>query len=101
MKTSRMKSVHPGEILLEEFLAPMNLTCEKIAEGVKLPAEIIMDIVEGKRDLDASTSLRLARYFSTSPQFWFGLQMDYDLENAATRDGAAILSEVKVYESPD
>jgi addiction module HigA family antidote len=96
-----MKAVHPGEILVEEFLTPMRLTCKQIADDMQLPLRQINEIVQGKRSITAETALRLARYFSNSASFWFGLQMDYDLETASTNDGERINKEVKVYQSPD
>lgn len=80
MKIKKMKPVHPGEILLEEFLKPMDLSQNKLADGVGVAPRRINEIVLGKRGISADTALRLGRYFGNSPQFWLGLQMDYDLE---------------------
>jgi addiction module HigA family antidote len=101
MLASNMKAVHPGEILVEEFLTPMRLTCREIADDMGLPLRQINEIVQGKRGITAETALRLARYFSNSASFWFGLQMDYDLQTASNNDGERISREVKVYRSPD
>ena len=74
--------VHPGEILLKEFLEPMGISQNKLALALHVPARRINEIVLGKRSITADTALRLARYFGTSPQFWLGLQMDYELDMA-------------------
>ena len=79
---AKLKNVHPGEILLEEFLVPMNLSQNAVARAVCVPPRRINEIVLGKRAITADTALRLARYFGTSEQFWMGLQADYDLEEA-------------------
>lgn len=78
----KLQPVHPGEVLLEEFLKPMALSQNRLALDIRVPARRINEIVHGKRRITADTALRLARYFGTSPQFWLGLQMDYDLDIA-------------------
>ncbi len=83
MKGKKLAPVHPGEVLQEEFLKPMGLSQNRLALQVGVPPRRINEIVLGKRGITADTALRLARYFSTSPQFWLGLQMDYDLDVAA------------------
>ena len=75
--------VHPGEVLLEEFLKPMGLSQNRLALDIGVPPRRINEIVLGKRSITADTALRLARYFGNSPQFWLGLQRDYDLDVAA------------------
>jgi antitoxin HigA-1 len=82
MKNKKLAPVHPGEILDKEFLAPMGLSQNKLAIALRVPARRINEIVLGKRGITADTALRLARYFSMSPQFWLGLQMDYELDVA-------------------
>ncbi|NTU52220.1 MAG: HigA family addiction module antidote protein [Chlorobiaceae bacterium] len=94
----KMKTVHPGEILSEEFLVPMQLSNGVIAEGLNLPETEIEEILQGKRGIDANTAWRLARFFSNSAQFWFSMQMQYDLEKAYEVNGEAIMREVAVYE---
>jgi addiction module HigA family antidote len=79
----KLKPVHPGEVLLEEFLKPMNLSQNRLALALGVPPRRINEIVLGKRGITADTALRLGRYFGMSPQFWLGLQMDYDLDIAA------------------
>jgi addiction module HigA family antidote len=82
MAENKLKPVHPGEVLLEEFLKPMELSQNRVSLDIGVPARRINEIVLGKRRITADTALRLARYFGTSPQFWLGLQMDYDLDVA-------------------
>ena len=74
--------IHPGEILLEEFLKPMGLSQNRMAMDIHVPARRINEIVHGTRRITADTALRLGRFFGNSPQFWLGLQMDYDLDIA-------------------
>ena len=80
MKTRKMAPVHPGEILQQEFLTPMGLSQNRLAIALRVPARRINEIVLGRRGITADTALRLARYFNMSPQFWLGLQMDYELD---------------------
>jgi addiction module HigA family antidote len=82
MSRKRISPIHPGEILLEEFLKPMGLSQNRMAMDIHVPARRINEIVHGKRRITADTALRLGRFFSNSPQFWLGLQMDYDLDVA-------------------
>ena len=82
MKRKRLGPVHPGEILQEEFLKPMGLSQNRLALSLRVPARRINEIVLGRRRVTADTALRLSRYFSMSPQFWLGLQMDYELDLA-------------------
>jgi len=78
----RLSNIHPGEILLEEFLRPMNLSQNRLARELAVPPRRINEIVLGKRSITPDTALRLARYFGTSERFWLGLQADFDLEEA-------------------
>jgi addiction module HigA family antidote len=88
MKKKELAPVHPGEILQREFLEPMGLSQNKLATALHVPARRINEIVLGKRSITADTALRLARYFRMSPQFWLGLQMDFELDVAEdTLDG--------------
>lgn len=80
MSKIKLKNIHPGEILLEEFLIPMILSQNKLAHIIAVPPRRINEIVLGKRAITADTDLRLARAFGTSEGFWLGLQADYDLE---------------------
>jgi addiction module HigA family antidote len=75
-----MRAIHPGEILREEFLVPMEISANALAIVLQVPAPRINDIVRERRGITADTALRLARYFGTSAEFWLGLQDDYDLK---------------------
>lgn len=87
--------VHPGEVLSEEFLKPMNLSQNRLALNIGVPARRINEIVLGKRSISADTALRLARYFGTSAEFWLGLQAQYDLDITAEALGDRLDKEVK------
>lgn len=95
MTENKLPPVHPGEVLLEEFLKPMGLSQNRVALDIGVPARRINEIVLGKRSITAETALRLARYFHMSPQFWLGLQMDYDLDVAADALGERLDREVR------
>ena len=95
----KLNPIHPGEILLEEFLTPMNLSQNKIANDIGVSPRRINEIVHGKRRITAETALRLAHYFKMSPQFWLGLQMDYDLDVEEERLADRIPEEVKTYKA--
>lgn len=82
MSEKKLPPIHPGEILFEEFLRPMGLSQNQLAMDIHVPARRINEIVHGKRRITADTALRLGRFFGNSPQFWLGLQMDYDLDVA-------------------
>ncbi|MBC7947250.1 MAG: HigA family addiction module antidote protein [Chitinophagaceae bacterium] len=77
---SKLKNIHPGEILLEEFLIPFNISAYKLAKDVAIPQTRLSQILKRKRKITADTALRLSKYFGNSPKFWLGLQDDYDLE---------------------
>ena len=79
MDKTKLSPVHPGGVLLEEFMKPMNLSQNRVALDIAVPPRRINETVLGKRRVTADTALRLARYFGTSPQFWLGLQTDHDL----------------------
>lgn len=87
--------VHPGEILREEFLAPMGISQYRLAESICVPARRINEIVLGKRGITADTALRLSKYFGNSPQFWMNLQTRYELETAQETSAAKINQEVR------
>jgi antitoxin HigA-1 len=82
--------IHPGEVLVEEFLKPMVLSQNRLAIAIGVSPRRINEIALRKRSLTADTALRLARYFGNSPQFWLGLQMDYDLDVAGLRLGGTL-----------
>jgi addiction module HigA family antidote len=97
MKKITLHPVHPGEVLLEEFLNPMGLSQNKLAVNIGVPARRINEIVLEKRKVTADTALRLGRFFSTSSEFWLGLQSQYDLDIAADALGDRLEKEVKEY----
>ena len=80
---TKLKNIHPSDILLHEFLQPMGISQNKLARDISVPPRRINEIVLGKRAITADTALRLARYFGSSEKFWLGLQGDYDLEEAS------------------
>jgi len=80
MPKKKIQPIHPGEILMEEFLEPYNITQYRLAKDISVPPRRINEIVHGKRAITADTALRLARYFNMSPQFWLNLQSRYELE---------------------
>ncbi|MBD3385275.1 HigA family addiction module antidote protein [candidate division KSB1 bacterium] len=80
--SDKRKSVHPGEILLQEFLIPLGISQNRLALDIHVPPRRINEIVLGKRGISANTALRLGKYFCISPKFWLGLQMDYELDVA-------------------
>ncbi len=83
----KLPNVHPGEILLEEFLKPMDISQNRLARAMGVPPRRINEIVHGKRSVTADTALRLSRALGTTEQFWMGLQADYDLEEARKSSG--------------
>lgn len=95
-QAEKLPPIHPGEVLLAEFLQPMGLSQNQLALAIRVPARRINEIIHGKRRITADTALRLARYFSMSPQFWLGLQMDYDLDVAEDAIGERLDREVVV-----
>lgn len=98
MNNKKIPPIHPGEILLEEFLKPMGLSQNKIALDMRVPPRRINEIILGKRRITPDTALRLAKYFNMSPQFWLGLQMDFDLDVAEDQYSGKIDKEVQKYQ---
>src|SRR5438552_16501009 len=96
MAHRKLPPVHPGEILLEEFLSPLGVSQYRLAKETSVPPRRINEIVRGMRSISADTALRLARYFGTSERFWLNLQARYDLEVEKDRLGARLGREVKV-----
>ena len=96
MKKRKDAPIHPGEILLEEFLKPMNISQYQLAKDISVPARRINEIVLGKRSISANTALRLSRYFRLSERFWLNLQSSYDLAVEKERLEGRIEIEVKV-----
>ncbi len=97
MSEGKLHPVHPGEVLLEEFLKPMGLSQNRLAQDIGVPPRRINEIVLEKRRVTADTALRLGKYFGTSPQFWLGLQTDYDLDIAIDSLGSRLEREVKIH----
>jgi addiction module HigA family antidote len=95
----RLKNIHPGEILYEEFLAPMGITAYRLAKETHIPQTRISEILKGNRRITADTALRLSRYFGTSAKFWLGLQDDYDIEEEQ-RSAAQDLSTIRRFDAP-
>jgi len=91
----KIEPIHPGEILLEEFLEPMEISQYRLAKDISVPARRINEIVHGKRSVSADTALRLSRYFGMTEQFWMNLQSRYDLELEKDRLGRRLDSEVR------
>lgn len=95
--TDRLSPVHPGEVLLEEFIKPMDLSQNRLAIDIGVDTRRINEIVLGKRAITADTALRLSRFFGNSPQFWMGLQSQYDLDVAQDQLGKRLDREVRPY----
>jgi len=90
----KLSPIHPGEVLMEEFLAPMNISQYRLARDIKVPPGRINEIVHGERNITPDTALRLGRYFSVAPQFWMNLQACYDLAREEDRLSARLELEV-------
>ncbi len=93
----KLKPIHPGEVLQVEFLSPLGISQNKLALAISVPARRINEIVLGKRRITADTALRLSLFFGNSPQFWLGLQTDYDLDVAKELLGESLKNSVKSY----
>jgi len=93
--TKKLPNIHPGEVLLEEFLEPMGISQNRLARAIGVPPRRVNEIVLGKRSITPDTALRLSRFFGTSSRFWLGLQMDYDLEETERAEAARINREVR------
>ena len=96
MAARKLTPIHPGEVLQEEFLKPLELSQYRLAKDISVPARRVNEIVLGKRSITADTALRLARYFGTTDRFWLNLQTRYDLELERDRLGARLEREVSV-----
>ena len=95
--TDKLSPVHPGEVLLEEFIKPMGLSQNRLSIDIGMDARRINEIVLGRRAMTADTALRLSRFFGNSPQFWMGLQSQYDLDIAQDQLGKRLEREVRSY----
>ena len=98
MKKEKLAPIHPGEILMEEFLKPLGISQYRLAKDIHVPARRINEIVQGKRSISADTALRLSRYFNLSERFWLNLQARYDLEMQKDKLNGQIEAEVKILE---
>ncbi|HMJ09339.1 MAG TPA: HigA family addiction module antitoxin [Pyrinomonadaceae bacterium] len=96
MNEKRLPPVHPGEILLEEFLKPLGISQYRLANDITVPPRRINEIVHGKRAVSPDTALRLSRYFGMSEQFWINLQMRFDLESEKDKLADRLIKEVTV-----
>ncbi len=96
MRRTKLSPIHPGEILLEDFLTPLELSQYRLAHDISVPPRRVNEIVHGKRAITADTALRFARYFGTSDRFWLNLQTRYDLEVERDRLGDRLEEEVAV-----
>ena len=97
MSEKKLPPIHPGEILMEEFLKPMGLSQYRLAKDISVPARRINEIVHGKRSISPNTALRLSRYFGMSERFWMNLQARYDLEIEKDRLEGRLEEEVQIY----
>ena len=88
----KLANIHPGEVLQEEFLTPLGITAYRLAKETHIPQTRLSEILKGRRRITADTALRFSRYFGTSPQFWLGLQNDYDLEYEKAKIGSELSS---------
>ena len=94
MARKRLPNIHPGEILVEEFLKPLGISRYRLAKAIGVPATRVGEICARRRAITADTALRMARYFGTTPKFWMGLQEDYDIEECTLRNGDALAAVV-------
>lgn len=101
MPQKKLDPIHPGEILLEEFLRPLEISQYRLAKSIHVPPRRINEIVRGQRAITADTALRLARYFRTSERFWLNLQTQYDLERERDRIGDWLDREITAYAGRD
>jgi addiction module HigA family antidote len=95
MATNKMRPIHPGEIIREEYLVPLQMTAHALAMALRVPAPRINDIVRERRAITPDTALRLARYFNTTAQFWLNLQSSFDLKRTESEAGRKIASEIR------
>ena len=95
---AKLKNTHPGEVLLEEFLLPLNISAYRLAKDVLIPQTRISEIIKGNRRITADTALRFSKYFGNSAKFWLGMQDDFDIEEELSRKGSLIQS-IKAFSS--
>ncbi len=94
----KIKNIHPGEILKEEFLEEYHISAYKLAKDTNIPATRISQIIKGKRSITADTALRFSKYFGTTPDFWLGLQMEYDIREESSLKAKEIKAIKSLYE---
>lgn len=94
----KIKNIHPGEILQEEFLSEYQISAYKLAKDTNIPATRISQIIKGKRSISADTALRFSKYFGTTPDFWLGLQMEYDIREESSIKAKEIKAIKSLYE---
>ena len=95
---AKLKNIHPGEVLLEEFLLPLNISAYRLAKDVEIPQTRISEIIKGNRRITADTALRFSKYFGNSAKFWLGMQDDFDIEEELSNKGPLIQS-IKAFSS--
>lgn len=96
---AKLRNIHPGEVLVEEFLKPMGVSAYRLAKDTGIPQTRVSQLAKGRRRVTADTALRLSRYFGTTPKFWLGLQDDYDIEEEQARVGAELEKIASVHSS--
>ena len=97
--TETLSAITPGDVLLEEFLKPLNITQSKLSKDINVPANRISQVIHGKREITSDTALRLGKYFGIEPEFWLNLQVRYNIKIARNKIGEKIEKEVKVYKT--
>lgn len=95
---TKLKNIHPGEVLLEEFLLPLGISAYRLAKDVEIPQTRISEIIKGNRRITADTALRFSKYFGNSAKFWLGMQDDFDIEEELSNKGSSIES-IKTFNS--
>jgi len=95
---AKLKNIHPGEVLLEEFLLPLNISAYRLAKDIEIPQTRISEIIKGNRRITADTALRFSKYFGNSAKFWLGIQDDFDIEEELSSKGSLIQS-IKAFSS--
>jgi antitoxin HigA-1 len=93
----KLPNIHPGEVLLEEFLRPLNLSAYRLSKDIDIPQTRISEILKGHRRITADTALRLSKYFGNSPKFWLGLQADFDIEEELSSEKGASIDSIKTF----
>jgi antitoxin HigA-1 len=89
---AKLNNIHPGEVLMEEFLIPMNITAYRLSKDIEIPQTRVSEILKGNRRITADTALRLSKYFGNSAKFWLGLQDDFDIEEEINLKGSILKS---------